>query len=199
MTTAKKNETMKKLAALYGLAQNYGKELPEQLADLWLNLLAPYTAEQVAQAVARVVTEYEYKTLPPFAVLRKALDGNTGQSPETVEAMAAAEWTALLTAIEQRGSYGGPPPDMHPTTAYVLRSFGGWDNACRWSTAWLDAKRRDFMALWVQAHGKTDAMYLGADAVKAALTTGIMGSPAGAESARAILGRLALDGQEVRQ
>lgn len=199
MTTAKKNETMKKLAALYGLAQNYGKELPEQLADLWLNLLAPYTAEQVAQAVARVVTEYEYKTLPPFAVLKKALDGNTGQTTEALDAMAAAEWTALLTAIEQRGSYGGPPPDMHPTTAYVLRSFGGWGAVCMWSTAWLDSKRRDFIGLWVQAHGKTDAMALGADAVKAALTTGTVGRAGEAESAGAILGRLALGAQEVRQ
>lgn len=190
--TAKANDTAQKLKVLYGLAMNYGKELPEQLAELWLQLLAPYTAEQVAAAVARVVTEYEYKTLPPFAVLKKALDAGSGQGADAVEAMAEAEWTALLKGIEERGSYGGPPKDMHPTTAHVLRSFGGWGAVCMWSTAWLDAKRRDFVALWTQAHGKAGAMALGADAVKAAIE---------AESAGAILGRLALGEkqQEVRQ
>lgn len=190
--TAKANDTAQKLKVLYGLAMNYGRELPEQLAELWLQLLTPYTAEQVAAAVARVVTEYEYKTLPPFAVLKKALDAGSGHGAEAVEAMAAAEWTALLEAIEQRGSYGGPPPGMHPTTAYVLRSFGGWGAVCRWSTAWLDAKRREFVEQWTQAHGKAGAMALGADGVKAALE---------AESAGAILGRLALGEkqQEVRQ
>lgn len=192
--------TEEKITALMALAANYGKEFPESLLGIWLDLLKPYPVELVNAGVRAVIESYAYKTLPPFALLRQAMDKVAGVLPQekNVEAQAAAEWTALLEAIEQRGSYGGPPPDMHPTTAYVLRSFGGWDNACRWSTAWLDAKRRDFIGLWVQAHGKTDAMALGADAVKAALTTGT-GSPAGAESARAILGRLALDGQEVRQ
>ena len=190
-------DTQAKIAALTALAENYGASLSPALLKLWLHLLTPYTAEQVAAAVARVVTEYEYKTLPPFAVLRKALDVDAGNSQEAIEAQAAAEWTALIEAIAQRGSYGGPPPDMHPTTAYVLRSLGGWGAVCMWSKAWLDAKRRDFVDLWTQAHGRVEAMELGADAVKAALTAGAHGAR-GVERAGAVIGRLAI-GPEARQ
>ena len=188
MTTT---DTAQKLNALYWLAMNYGKELPEQLAELWLQLLAPYTAEQVAAAVARVVTEYEYKTMPPFAVLRKALDAGSGQGAEAVEAMAAAEWQRVMAEIERVGSYGNPK-GLHETTLCVLRGMGGWDAACQWPVDWLEQRRKEFCQQWVQAHGKAGAMALGADAVKDAIE---------AESAGAILGRLALGEkqQEVRQ
>lgn len=189
--TAKANDTAQKLKALYGLAMNYGKELPEQLAELWLQLLAPYTAEQVAQAVARVVTTYEFKTLPPFAVLKRQLDVFKGIGAEAVESMAAAEWQRVLAEIERVGSYGNPK-GLHETTICVLRSMGGWGAACQWPVDWLEQRRKDFCGLWVQAYGKAVAMSLGADGVKAALE---------AESAGAILGRLALGEkqQEVRQ
>ena len=184
-------ETQAKLAALAALAENYGANLSPALLKLWLQLLTPYTAEQVAAAVARVVTEYEYKTLPPFAVLKKALDSGSGQGADAVEAMAAAEWQRVLAEIERVGSYGNPK-GLHETTLCVLRSMGGWDVACQWPVDWLEQRRKEFVAQWVQAHGKAGAMALGADAVKASIE---------AESAGAILGRLALGEkqQEVRQ
>lgn len=189
--TAKANDTAQKLKALYGMAMNYGKELPEQLAELWLQLLTPYTAEQVAAAVARVVTTYEFKTLPPFAVLKRQLDVFKGIGAEAVEAMAAAEWQRVLAEIERVGSYGNPK-GLHETTLFVLRSIGGWSQICQWPVDWLEQRRKEFLAQWVQAHGKAVAMSLGADAVKEAIE---------AESAGAILGRLALGEkkQEVRK
>ena len=194
------NADTEKTMAIMALAENFGADVSQAMLKMWLALLKAYTVEQVHAGAMRVIETHEYKNMPAFAVLRKAIDAAAGRGGDVIEAQAAAEWTALLTAIEQRGSYGGPPPDMHPTTAYVLRSFGGWGAVCMWSTAWLDVKRRDFIALWIQAHGKTDAMALGADGVKAALTTGTAAArTGGAESAGATLGRLALDGQEVRQ
>ena len=157
----------RKLAALYALALNYGKEFPRPLAQLWMRLLEPYSAEQVEEGVSLVVSEYEFKTLPPFAVLRKAMDRASGIMPEEqlLNMQAEAEWNALLDALTSCSRYH--PPALHATTAYVLRSMGGWYAACDWQTDKLEWRHKDFIEAWKLAHGNTHAMELGARGVAA--------------------------------
>ena len=71
-------EEAKKITAIRGLVENFGKEMSDDLQNLWLDLLAPYSAALVGKAVMRVISSYEYKTLPPFAVLKAALDELAG-------------------------------------------------------------------------------------------------------------------------
>lgn len=150
-----------KAMALVGMAANFGKELPEALFGMWLDLLAPYPAPVVAEAVKNLVLHYEYKTLPPFALLQKELDALCGAKAGSAELQATAEWGALLTAVRRYGSHT-PPKTLHPTTAFVLRLMGGWQAVCRWTEDGLDFKRRDFTRLWLDSHGNVDAMALGA-------------------------------------
>lgn len=163
------NDESKKANALRALAENFGgrQQMSADLVDIWLELLSPYSAEHVSAAVRVVIAEYEYKTIPPFAVLKRALDDLTGDSEKAMGLQAAAEWQALMEAVPRVGSYR--TPDLHPTTAFVVRAMGGWGQVCAWEMSALDFKRRDFLQRWKDAHGKTDLMALGADGAKLAL------------------------------
>ena len=178
-------EKQRKLAALYAMAMNYGREFPRPLAQFWMRLLAPYSAEQVEDGVARVVSEYEYKTLPPFAVLRKAINRAGGILPpdRALDMQAEAEWNALLDAVSSRGRYN--PPALHPTTGYVLRGMGGWNAACGWETDKLEWRHKEFLDAWKLAHGNMEAMELGARGVEA-----IAVQPEGFTAASALVGQV---------
>lgn len=165
-------EESAKGAALKALGENFGKTFSPELAATWLELLAPYPAAMVSLAVKVVILGYEYKTLPPFAVLKKALDELTGVSEKTLELQAIAEWTMLTEAMPTYGAAN--KPDLHPTTDFVLRILGGWLNACcHWHPKDMDFKRKDFIRLWVESHGRTDHMRLGAAGVMRALAIGL--------------------------
>lgn len=168
--------------AIMALAANFGKEFPECLLPIWLDLLAPYPASLVNEAVKQVILTYEYKTMPPFAVLQRELDKLSGVIPEAkaLDMRAEAEWGKLLDAIGRYGSYR--KPDLHKTTEYVLRSMGGWGAACQWDAARLEWRRKEFVEAWKMADGKVDLMIGGAEAI-----------PELPQSARAILDRM-LDG-----
>jgi len=156
-----------KALAITVLAENFGKELSPALASLWLDLLAPYDAAHVQAAVRAVIEGYEYKTLPPFAVLKHELDNLSGTSEQAMALQAEAEWVLLRENIARLGIY--KQPHMHPTTAHVVRVMGGWEAVCHWETRSLDFKHKDFCELWTQAHGKTDALALGAEEVQRAI------------------------------
>ena len=164
------SEAVKKAIALTALAENFGATMSEPLTESWLRLLAGYTPEQVDRAVQKVIETHVYRGLPPFAVLKNALDGQCGISPAAIETQAIAEWGLMLDAIESQGRYTKPP--FCPTTEYVLRLMGGWDAACSWETENLSWRRKEFIALWKEAHGKTEYMQLGAAAVQEALAHG---------------------------
>lgn len=157
-----------KTSALQGLAENFGKKISDPLLDMWLELLAPYPAAMVLQAVKVVIERYEFKTLPPFAVLKNALNDLAGTSDKALELQAISEWGALLEAIGRFGHTHKPP--LHPTTDYALRLMGGWLDACRnWNTREMDFKRRDFISFWVSSHGRVEQMRLGIEGAKYSL------------------------------
>lgn len=165
------HEDAAKLSAIDALGANFGvMAIPEKLKEMWLGLLDPYPAAMVNAAVGMVISRYEYKTLPPFAVLKAALDDMTGSSDQALELQAAAEWAVLCREVSRVGSYR--IPDLHPTTAWVVGTMGGWDAVCQWPTSSLDFKRRDFIKLWIDSHGRVDVMQLGAGEVQAALAQG---------------------------
>lgn len=163
------NEQDKKVMALMALAANFGGDFPECLLGIWLDLLSPYPAKIVNVAVREVICEYEYKTIPPFAVLKRFLDKATGVigQEKILDMQAEGEWGKLLNAIHELGFYKGPPKDLHPATAYALRNMGGWEAACRWETDKLEWRHKTFIETWKLAHGNEEAMALGARAVEA--------------------------------
>ena len=157
-------ERQEKAAALQGMAANFGKNLDTNLLKLWLRLLEPYTVEAVNEAILRVIEHYDFKTLPPFAVLKKHLNGGR-TSEQTLAMKAEAEWDLLLENI---GRFGWMrEPDMHPTTAHVLRAMGGWQAACSWGNSSLEWKHKDFVERWQQADGNLELMQGGALAIEA--------------------------------
>lgn len=160
-----KTDTERKMAAVNGIAENFGKEFSPELLKMWLRLLRQYPPELVEAGAVRVIETYAFKTMPPFAILREAIEEAAGVGPRTTEMQAAAEWSKLQSDISRYGVYG-QPEDTHPTTAHVLRIMGGWQAACCWETRYLDFKRKEFVELWVQSHGKAEVLALGANAVR---------------------------------
>ena len=182
-----REDVQRKAMALVALAANFDKKMPEALLELWLELLAPYSAETVRAAVRKVMETYAYKTLPPFAVIKEALDDLAGVSDRSLERQAVAEWGVLLRAIAGHGYCHKPA--LHPTTEYVVRLLGGWQTVCLWTQSELSFKRRDFVDFWIESHGRVEWMEQGAalaaGAVRRALNASRPASSALAASAPA--------------
>ena len=149
--------------AVAALAENFGQRCSEALLGMWLEMLEPYPAAVVKAAARRVMETYAYKTMPPFAVLKRELDGLSGTGEKALEIRALAEWSLLLAELERKGRYGAPR--LGETTLYVVRLLGGWEAACNWELASLDFKRRDFIRLWMDACGRVELMRLGENGV----------------------------------
>lgn len=165
-----------KVMALMALAANFGKEFPECLLPIWLELLKPYPANVISEGVQNVILSYEYKTIPPFAVLKRYLDKAVGamDQDKMLEMQAEAEWGKLLDAIQSLGVYKGPP-QMHPATEYALRNMGGWLSACcHWDMGKIEWRRKEFLEIWKMANGNEEIMALGANGV-AAIAQGMGG------------------------
>lgn len=161
-----------KLAVLHGLAGNFSAALSPETSKLWLFLLADYSVAQVQAAALAMIRrcgtdEVPYKTMPPFALLQRELDAMSGtvRGEKNIQLQAIAEWGNLLAAIGAYGSYR--EPNLCQTTAYCVRAMGGWTQVCRWRTDELPWRERDFIELWTQSHGKTEAMAQGCEAVAA--------------------------------
>lgn len=166
-----------KLAILNGLAGNYAATLSPETAKMWLFLLKDYSVQQTQAAALSVIRKHgteavPYKTMPPFALMQKELDALTGavRGEEGLKLKARAEWGKLLTMIERYGSYR--EPDMNRTTAYCVRSLGGWAQVCRWKMEELPFRERDFIQLWEQSHDKEDFLAIGCDGVQMLETNG---------------------------
>lgn len=158
----------RKTKAIGGIAENYDAAFTPDLLKIWLRLLRPYPPEIVEAAAVRVIETYAYKTMPPYAVLREAIEEVAGHGPKSTELKAAAEWRRLQEDVARCGSYA-PPEGMHPTTAHVVGVMGGWRAVCMWETRYLDLKRREFVDLWTQADGKVDVLAMGAAEIQRAI------------------------------
>lgn len=174
----------RKALAISGIAENFGTELSPTLLRMWLRLLERYTPEQVEIGAVRVIDTYVYKAMPPFAVLREAIEGMScdGQRQKEIGLQANAEWAWLMDQVS-KGLLYRQPERVHPTTAYVIRMMGGWAAVGAWEQRYLDFKRRDFLELWTQAHGKVDALKGGASAVLALIESHRLGACAKLEKA----------------
>ncbi len=170
-----------KLAVLHGLAGNFSATLSPETSKLWLFLLADYSVQQVQAAALAMIRrcgtdEVPYKTMPPFALLQRELDAMSGtvRGAKNIQLQARSEWGKLLEAVSAYGSYR--EPKLCQTTAYCVRAMGGWAQVCRWRTDDFVWRERDFIELWTQVHGKTEAMAQGCEAV--ALLAGKNGAAA---------------------
>lgn len=118
-------ELERKTAAIAAIAENFGKEITPELLKIWLRLLSRYTPEQVEAGAVRVIETYAYKTMPPFAVFKEAVEEVAGGGQKAVELAANAEWNWVLNRASEGVLYDDPK-QVHPTTAYVVRIMGGW-------------------------------------------------------------------------
>lgn len=164
-------EREEKLAVLSGLAGNYAATLSPETAKMWLFLLKDYDLAATQAAALAVIRRYgsetvPYRTMPPFALMQKELDLVTGtvRGEENVLLQARAEWARLLELMRSCGSWR--EPELDRTTAYCVRSFGGWERVCRWKLEELSWRERDFLQLWQQSRGKEEVLSLGGGAVK---------------------------------
>lgn len=160
-----------KLAVLNGLAGNYAATLAPETAKMWLFLLREYTVQQTQEAALCVIRKYgtetvPYRTMPPFALMQRELDILTGtvRGEENVLLQARAEWGKLLELMKRCGIWR--EPELNRTTAYCVRSFGGWERVCRWKLEELAWREREFIQLWQQCSGKEDVLALGGGAVQ---------------------------------
>lgn len=154
--------------ALKALAMNFNSDIKPELFSVWLAKLSEFPANVVLMAVSNVMDTYEFKTLPPYAILRNEILKLLGrnETPEDKTAKAQAEWDTLVRKIERIGSYG-EPGELHETTDYVLRAMGGWSALCSSLTqANMPFMAKDFVTRWVQADGKVEAMEGGALALE---------------------------------
>ena len=152
------------------LASNYSAEVDEDSTTLWLMLLAPYSVETCRHAVLAVVRQYgneavRFGSMPPFALLQRELDAHTGEvrGEKNAALRAEAEWGRLLEEIRRCGAWR--EPQLHPTTAFVVRQMGGWIPACRWKEEELGWKKREFCAAWRECCGREEVLARGAAAV----------------------------------
>lgn len=125
-----------------------------------MRLLGPYSAAQVEAGVDVVLTEYEYKTLPPFSVLNKAIMKASGlfEREDAVALAANAEWENLLDAARKFGRYNKPALDER--TERTIRVMGGWDAVCNWQTDALQWKQKEFVENWQRFASHADVMAL---------------------------------------
>lgn len=157
-----------KTMAILALAENFERTITPSLLQIWLEALHDYTVGQVNAGVRKVISEYSYKTLPPFAVLKKAIDDASGivSHDEAIRLMATAEWHAVLKTIHEIGRFADVTALLHPTTVFVLRCMGGWGIACQWLENELQWRQRDFISLWQQSFNRVIALSQGASGVE---------------------------------
>lgn len=142
------NDTQRKIVALNALAANFGQEFPDALLSMWLDILKPYSVGQVQAACRHVVMHYEYKTLPPLAIVLKAIPGFVPalqkRSPEeTHRDEAIREWQIF----DENAHRSAPMPKNDVTTTGIaaLRCIGGWDALRQCLEKNLPFLRRDFI------------------------------------------------------
>ncbi len=152
------------ITALAALSEIHNKELSQAVLDLYFGSLSDLGIDELERAIAVAVSTLRW--FPKPVELREIV----GKSAPKLEDLAAAEWTALLHALETNVHYS--PPKLHPTTEVVLRQMGGWQTACQWERKHYDFKRRDFFELWQIANGNEPQMIEGADAMLAKIEAG---------------------------
>lgn len=165
-------ETQRKTAVVYGLADICGITVDKDAMKLWLGCLDQFTALEVEMGGKLYLkTEDTSKRLMPARLISKIREACGIPSPveqkKSLEMQADAAWLDVRDKIGRVGSYGSPSFD--PTTARVIRAMGGWPAVCLWETASMAFKRKDFIRLWLNYAEAGDAVELGAEGVKVAV------------------------------
>lgn len=152
-----------KTTMLMAMAENFGVSMTPPLLKIWLGLLSKYTDEDVSQATVKLIENYKYKGLPPFAELKKYLPDGTAEKAfadmskeELAEVAVANRWQDLLFCIQKYGR--NEEPEFDETTAYVLNQMGGYVAACNWKEDSLPFKEKEFKTLWKLQDGKVPAI-----------------------------------------
>lgn len=162
----KQEEIERKIAAIQALAINFNADVPHPLLKMWLKLLSRYSPEQVEAGVEFLIENYPYKTLPPFAELKKAIEQcSPGYIDEdTLKIAAEAEWAKLREMVPRIGIYRTPTFD-NKTTECVVRMMGGWSAQCNMRQDEKPYRRKEFIELFVSSFGKEETMLSGGNAV----------------------------------
>lgn len=140
----------KKIVALSAMTKNYNAKLDDDLLDFWLELLDGYSAEHVGQAVKSVIKAYEYKTLPPFAVIQAELDKLTGQDKEAKKNAPFEAWEAVQRELDSSPNRE-KCPNFEPRILYALKLIGGWYRLCNATFDDLVWRKKEFCTAYGNA------------------------------------------------
>lgn len=160
------NDVTQKAAVIQALAENFStRTLSADLVSMWIKLLTPYTVEQVQAGALYLLGNYTFKTLPPFAEFKSAIERVSGKRTLTdIQAdrkmQAEDAWQGVLEQISVVGSYGAPHFD--PVTSSVVRGFGGWKVMCAWLEEDFHWRHKEFLERWIAAdeRNEREARYL---------------------------------------
>lgn len=180
------NDLQGKVQALTALSENFNKPFSEPLLNMWLDLLEKYTSVQVSKACMEVIKNYEYKTLPAFAVLQQELDKLTKPDANLIADMALAEWELVLVWVCPR--VGQQRPELHEASKAVVRMMGGFESLKQEEEKNFPFRKKDFIEHFQQVYGKEYMLSSkGAKAIEAANSHHVGDSQiGGANSARQI-------------
>ena len=94
------SQNMEKITAIGVLAENYGAHMTPEMTAVWMRLLRRYDARSVQNAVFRLMEnvgteKVPFRTMVPFAHLKRELDSLSGVVPREKAARSGAEkeWT----------------------------------------------------------------------------------------------------------
>ena len=109
------------VAAIAKLSYAYGKEMPDEQIDIYIDALHDLPSEDLNHAVNVVISTEKY--FPAIATIRQAALADPSQlSPEEA-------WSAVLERIRQYGRAEGAGDVTTPIRA-AINACGGWSRLC---------------------------------------------------------------------
>lgn len=142
-----KNAVFKSILAT--LNEIYDKKLSAEAQQIWWNVLKPYDAEQIANAMQRHLSDPDSgRFAPKPADFIAKIEGNSKQQDFCLEDKALTEWKLIKKAIQKLGAYGQYNSD-DKVAIKAIQSLGGWVALCHTPSDTLDTwKRKEFIAAY---------------------------------------------------
>jgi len=109
------------------LSAGIGKKISVESMDVWFDMLQDLPAEVVLMAVKKVLSSYEYATIPPVGMIRKAAaELMIPQFPLAIEA-----WNEAIKAVQYYGQYKAAEglASLSQPVREIVEQFG-WKELC---------------------------------------------------------------------
>lgn len=154
------NDSDKKEFAMImvGIAELYDRQFSKALAKLYFAALKDYSIAQVYEAVnAWVVNPEAGQFMPKPADIVRYFEGTKKDNEAQNEIAGQMQWSQVMKAIQQCGSYRTPTfRDIRTFNAVQL--IGGYKSLCGLTEKDLEFKARDFVKHYASMVDKPENM-----------------------------------------